>query len=161
MVRLGYQGRATPLGTHVTPGNKLWVNQALAPPARSLARAREMLAGAGFSWNAAGTLLDRAGTPVEFTLITNAGNAARVKLAAIAEDDLRQLGMRARLVPLENRALLDRVFETHDYDAAVMALASGDVDPNSEMNVWLSGGATHLWRLRGARWRTGRGRSTT
>jgi peptide/nickel transport system substrate-binding protein len=39
------------------------------------------------------------------------------------------------------------VFQTHDYDAAVMALASGDVDPNSEMNVWVSSGSTHLWRL--------------
>jgi peptide/nickel transport system substrate-binding protein len=147
MVRLAYQGRATALGTHVTPGNKLWVNEALAPPARSVARAKEMLAGAGFTWNAEGALLDRRRQPVEFTVVTNAGNATRVKLATIVEDDLRQLGMRAQLVPLENRALLDRVFQTHDYEAAVMALASGDVDPNSEMNVWLTSGATHLWRL--------------
>jgi len=28
-----------------------------------------------------------------------------------------------------------------------MALASGDVDPNGEINVWLSSGPTHLWRL--------------
>lgn len=147
MVRLAFQGRATPLGTHVTPGNKLWVNQALAAPARSLTRARELLSGAGFSWNAEGTLLDPGGGPVEFTIITNAGNAARVKLATVAEDDLRQLGMAARLVPIENRSLIDRVFQSHDYDAAVMALRSGDVDPNSEMNVWLSSGPTHLWRL--------------
>lgn len=147
MVRLAYQGRATALGTHVTPGNKLWVNAALAPPARSLARARELLAGAGFTWNAEGALLDGTGTPVAFTIVTNAGNATRVRLAAVAEDDLRQLGMRAQLVPLENRALIDRVFQSHDYDAAVMALRSGDVDPNGEMNVWLSTGPTHLWRL--------------
>jgi peptide/nickel transport system substrate-binding protein len=147
MVRLAFQGRATALGTHVTPGNKLWVNQALAAPARSLARARALLAGAGFTWDAEGTLLDATRTPVEFTIVTNAGNAARVKLATVAEDDLRQLGMRARLVPIENRSLIDRVFQSHDYDAAVMALRSGDVDPNSEMNVWLSRGPTHLWRL--------------
>lgn len=147
MSRLAYQGRATPLGTHVTPGNRLWVNEALPPPARSLATARQRLASAGFSWNAEGALVDRAGAVVEFTVVTNAGNATRVKLATVLEDDLKQLGMRARLVPLENRALLDRVFQTHDYDTAVMALASGDVDPNSEMNVWLSGGPTHLWRL--------------
>jgi peptide/nickel transport system substrate-binding protein len=148
MARLAYQGRATPLGTHVTPGNKLWVNESLAAPARSLADARERLAGAGFTWNAEGVLLDREARAVEFTVIVNAGNATRVKLATVLEDDLRQLGMRAQLVPIENRALLDRVFQTHDYDAAVMALVSGDVDPNSEMNVWISSGATHLWRLR-------------
>jgi peptide/nickel transport system substrate-binding protein len=147
IVRLAYQGRATALGTHVTPGNKLWVNAALAPPARSLARAREILAGAGFTWDASGTLLDAGGAPVELTIVTNAGNAVRVKIAAVVEDDLRQLGMRAQLVPLDNRALLDRIFQSHDYDAAVMALGSGDVDPNSEMNVWLSSGPTHLWHL--------------
>jgi peptide/nickel transport system substrate-binding protein len=147
MARLAYGGRGTPLGTHVTPGNRLWVNERLKPPAPSPAAARARLAAGGFTWNAEGALVDRTGAVVEFTIVTNAGNTARVKLASVLEDDLRQLGMRARLVPLENRALLDRVFQTREYDTAVMALASGDVDPNSEMNVWLSTGSTHLWRL--------------
>ena len=148
IARLVYRGRATPLGTHVTPGNKLWVNAALAtPPPRSLARAREILSAAGFTWDDAGALRDPRGTPVELTLTTNAGNAVRVKIASVVEDDLRQLGMKAQLVPLDNRALLDRIFQSHDYDTAVMALGSGDVDPNSEMNVWLSSGPTHMWHL--------------
>jgi peptide/nickel transport system substrate-binding protein len=146
MVRLVYKGRATPLATQVTPGNKLWLNTALPRPQRSLARARQLLAGAGFTWKE-GRLHDAAGAPVEFTVVTNAANAQRVQMATIAQADLRELGIEAQIVPLENRGLLDRVFKTHDYEAAVMALASGDVDPNGEMNVWLSGGATHLWSL--------------
>jgi peptide/nickel transport system substrate-binding protein len=145
MVQLVYQGRGTPLASHVTPGNRLWVNHALPPPARSLSRARQLLAGAGFSWNAEGTLVDGGGARVEFTVLTNAANASRVQLATILQDDLRQLGMGVQVVPLENRALLDRVFQTHDYEAAVMTLGSGDVDPTSEMGVWLSSGPTHLW----------------
>jgi peptide/nickel transport system substrate-binding protein len=147
IVRLVYQGRATPLGTHVTPGNKLWVNSTLAAPTRSLARAREILGAAGFTWDDSGAMRDPGGAPVAFTIVTNAGNAVRVKIASVVEDDLRQLGMQAQLVPLDNRALLDRIFQTHEYDAAVMALGSGDADPNGEMNVWLSSGATHLWHL--------------
>jgi len=50
--------------------------------------------------------------------------------------------MRVQVVPLEFRAVLDRVFQTHDYEAAVLALGGGDVDPNSQMNVWLSSAAT-------------------
>jgi peptide/nickel transport system substrate-binding protein len=145
MVQLVYQGRGTPLASHVTPGNKLWVNRALPPPARSLSRARQLLAGVGFSWNAEGTLVDGSGARVEFTVLTNAANASRMQMATILQDDLRQLGMGVQIVPLENRALLDRVFQSHDYEAAVMALGSGDVDPNGEMNVWLSSGPTHLW----------------
>ena len=146
MVQLVYQGRAASLTSHVTPGNKLWVNRALSPPARSLSRARELLAGAGFAARD-GTLRDRAGTPVEFTIVTNAANAARVRLATIIQDDLRPLGIGVQVVPMENRALLDRVLQSHDYEAALMSLAGGDADPTSEMNVWLSSGATHLWHL--------------
>jgi peptide/nickel transport system substrate-binding protein len=146
MVRLVYQGRGTALGTHVTPGNKLWVNGALPRPQRSLARARTLLGEAGFTWKG-GRLHDAGGAPVGFTIVTNAANAQRVQMATIAQADLRELGIEAQVVPLENRGLLDRVLKTHDYDAAIMALASGDVDPNGEMNVWLSGGPTHLWGL--------------
>ncbi len=130
MVRLVSRGRATPLATHVTPGNRLWVNRTLVPPARSPDRARELLARAGFSWKD-GALRDGAGAPVEFTIVTNSANAARVQMATIVQDDLRELGIRVQVVPLENRALLDRVFQSHDYEAALMALGSGDVDPTS------------------------------
>jgi peptide/nickel transport system substrate-binding protein len=146
MVRLVYEGRATPLAGHVTPGNRLWLDTALPRPQRSLARARELLGRAGFVTRN-GQLRDAAGTPVTFTIVTNAANAARVQMATIIQDDLREIGMQAQVVPLENRALLDRVLKSHDYDAAVMAVAGGDADPNGEMNVWVSSGPTHLWRV--------------
>jgi peptide/nickel transport system substrate-binding protein len=148
IVKLVHQGRATPLGTPVTPGNKLWVHAGLAtPPPPSLASAREYLVRAGFTRTADGGLVDGAGSPVEFSIITNAANAARVQTAVIVQEDLRQLGMRVNVVPLESRAVAQRVLQTHDYDVALMALGSGDVDPNGEINVWLSSGKTHLWHL--------------
>jgi len=146
MVRLVYQGRATALSSHVTPGNRLWLNTALPRPSRSLVRARTLLGQAGFVLKD-GELRDATGSPVVFTIVTNAANAARVQMATIIQDDLREIGIQAQVVPLENRALLDRVLKTHDYDAALMAVASGDADPTSEMNVWVSSGPTHLWRL--------------
>lgn len=146
IVRLTYRGRATPLWGHVPPGNKLWVNQALPKPARSLDRARQQLRGAGFSWLPDGTLIDDRRQPVAFTLLTNAGNAERAQIATIIQDDLKQLGMRVGVVTLDLRAMLDRVTTSHDYDACVLGLTGGDGDPNSEMNVWLSSGPTHLWR---------------
>jgi peptide/nickel transport system substrate-binding protein len=50
-----------------------------------------------------------------------------------------------QVVPLEFRSLLDRVMQTKDYDACVLGLGSFDADPNSDINVWLSSGGTHLW----------------
>jgi len=145
IVRLAYGGRATPLWGHVPPGNKLWVNRSLPKPGRSIEHARQLLQKAGFAWKADGTLVDKEGQPVEFTVVTNAGNTERIQIATIIQDDLKQLGMRVSVVTLELRALLDRLLTTHEYDACVLGLGAGDGDPNSEMNVWLSSGSTHLW----------------
>ena len=145
IVRLTYRGRATPLWGHVPPGNTSWRNQSLPRPARSIERAKQLLQKEGFSWQADGTLIDEQGQAVEFTLLTNSGNAERMQIATIIQDDLKRLGMRVGVVTLDLRALLDRALTTHDYDAIVLGLTGGDGDPNSEMNVWLSSGATHLW----------------
>jgi peptide/nickel transport system substrate-binding protein len=54
--------------------------------------------------------------------------------------------MRVHVVPFEFRAMIDRILNTHDYEAAILALGGGDADPNAELNVWLSSGPQHLWR---------------
>ncbi|HXN94126.1 MAG TPA: ABC transporter substrate-binding protein [Candidatus Acidoferrales bacterium] len=149
IVRLVYQGRGAALWGLVAPGNRRWGNEKLAHPARSLERARTLLKEAGFSWgadpNGESTLLDSGGKPVEFSILTSSSNADRAKMAALLQDDLKQLGMRVQVVPLEFRSLLDRVTQTKEYDACVMGIASFDADPNSDINVWLSSGGTHLW----------------
>lgn len=91
--------------------------------------------------------MDSQNRPVEFSIVVSSSNNQRGKIATIIQDDLGKLGMDVHVVPLEFRALLDRVFQTFDYDAAVMGLGGGDADPNPEMNVWLSSGSTHLWHL--------------
>jgi peptide/nickel transport system substrate-binding protein len=106
-----------------------------------------MLKSAGFTWNGSGQLLDRSGQPVEFSIATSSSNAQRMKMATLLQDDLSQLGMEVHVVLLDFRAMIDRVFQSFDYEAAIMGLGGGDADPNPEMNVWLSSGSTHLWRM--------------
>jgi peptide/nickel transport system substrate-binding protein len=149
IVRLVYQGRGAGLWGLVTPGNRRWGNEKLAHPPQSLERARTLLKEAGFSWSTGSsgesTLLDSGGKPVEFSILTSSSNADRAKMAALVQDDLKQLGMRVQVVPLEFRSLLDRVTQTKEYDACLMGIVSFDADPNSDINVWLSSGGTHLW----------------
>jgi len=147
IARLVFRGRGVPLWGNVTPGNRLWVNTSLPHPARSVADARAMLKAAGYSWRGDGTLVDRQGQKVEFTIATSASNAQRAQMATLIQADLKELGMDVRVVPLEFRALVDRVFESFDYDASVFGLGGGDADPNGEMNVWMSRGTNHLWHL--------------
>jgi peptide/nickel transport system substrate-binding protein len=147
IVKLVYAGRGQPLWGNVSPSNKLWMDQSLPHPARSVERARDLLKSAGFSWRHDGRLLDSQNRPVEFSIVASSSNNQRTRIATMIQDDLSQLGMDVHVVPLEFRALLDRVFQTFDYEAAVMGLGGGDADPNPEMNVWLSSGSTHLWHL--------------
>lgn len=151
IVRLVYNGRATSLWGHVAPGNKLWVDSQIARPPRSLERARSLLQLAGFSWKGDGSLLDPHGNAVEFSILTSSSNAQRVKMATLIQDDLKQLGMNVHIASLEFRAVVDRVLNSYDFEAAIMGLGGGDADPNSEMNVWLSSGGAHLWRANQAK----------
>jgi peptide/nickel transport system substrate-binding protein len=149
IVRLVYQGRGAPIWGLVTPGNRRWGNEKLAHPPRSIDRAHALLKDAGFSWivgpDGESVLHDSEGKPVEFSILTSSSNADRSKMAALLQDDFKQLGMHVQVVPLEFRSLLDRVTQTREYDACVMGIASFDADPNSDINVWLSSGGTHLW----------------
>ena len=149
IVRLVYQGRGAALWGLVAPGNRRWGNEKLAHPPRSLDRARTLLKEAGFTWSngpdGESTLQDSEGNAVEFSILTSSSNADRAKMAALIQDDLKQLGMRVQVVPFEFRSLLDRVTQTKEYDACVMGIASFDADPNSDINVWLSSGGAHLW----------------
>jgi len=147
IVKLVYGARGTPLWGNVGPGNKVWLNHAIPHPQRSLENARQLLKSAGFSWGSTGQLLDSSGKPVEFSIVTSSSNTQRMKMATLVQDDLSHLGIQVQVVSLDFRAMLDRVFQSFDYDAAIMGLGGGDPDPNPEMNVWLSNGATHLWHL--------------
>src|ERR1700681_3400459 len=147
IVRLVYGTRGAPLWGNVGPGNKLWINQSIPHPPRSLETARQLLKSAGYSWNASGQLVDPGGRAVEFSIITSSSNSQRMKMATLVQDDLSGLGIQVHVVPLEFRAMIDRVFQSFDYDAAIMGLGGGDADPNPEMNVWSSSGTSHLWHL--------------
>lgn len=150
MVRLAYRGHATPLWGHVTPARPGWFNAALPRPARSLEQARAHLREAGYRWDGAGRLLSPRGVLVTFTIASSASNPVYGQLAAVIQEDLRQLGMQVNAVALEFRSLIDRVTVKKDFDTAVMALRPGETDPAADLNVLLSSGPTHLWNLGGA-----------
>ncbi|MGC2403465.1 MAG: ABC transporter substrate-binding protein [Acidobacteriaceae bacterium] len=147
ITRLVYRGRATPLWTPVTPANNFWVNTAIPHPARSVESARKLLASAGFSWRDDGTLIDASGLPVDFSIITSASSLQRIQMATMIQADLKDLGIHVQVVPLEFHSVVDRIFQTHDYEAAVLGLGGGDIGPNSVMNVWMSSGNDHVWDI--------------
>jgi peptide/nickel transport system substrate-binding protein len=145
MAQIVYRGRATPIWGHVTSGNRLWYSNRIPHPERSIPRAKEQLEMAGFRWNANGQLTDSAGRRVEFSMLVSTSSPERMQMATMLQADFARLGIAVTVVPLEFRSLLDRVTNTRQFDSVVLGLGNGDADPNSELNVWLSSGATHLW----------------
>ena len=147
IVKLVYQGRASALVTNVTPAYKPWINTAIPVPKRSVDRARQLLKAAGFSWKADGKLIDPSGLPVEFSILVSSSNGQRSQMATLVQDDLKQLGMNVSVSTMEFRAMADRILDAHNFDTAMLGLGGGDVDPNPAMSMWMSTGATHMWRM--------------
>ncbi len=150
IVRLAYRGRARPLSVPVTAGNELWIDKALPLPTRSLERSRSLLRGSGFSWSSGGALTSPRGAPVTFSIAFNAGKPEQAQMAVLIQQDLKELGITVTLDALEFHSFLDRLFTSFKYEAAIIALAGGDSDPNSELNVLSSKGNAHVWRLQSA-----------
>ena len=147
IVDLAYGGRATPVGGHITPANKLYYDNRVKAPEPSIEKARALLEEAGFAFR--GDQLFDGETLVELTLVTNSSNSRRVQTATVIQEDLRRLGVTLHVVPLDFGALLDRVYDSFDYEIGLLGLGRGGLDPNASLNVWLSGGDSHLWRLDG------------
>ena len=148
IVKLVYQGRGSSLSSQVTDGNRRWRADSVAEYAYDPRRAEAMLREAGFRRNGAGPMLDPDGRPVEFSLMVSATNQARRKMATLIQDDLAQIGIKVRLQPTEFGVMTDAVLKTRKFDSALWGIVSGDADPNSEMNVWTSGGTLHVWNLK-------------
>jgi peptide/nickel transport system substrate-binding protein len=144
LCRVVYRGHASPGIGPFSRANLFWFNQALAPHAFDLAEARRLLALDGFRLDGK-TLRDRAGHPVEFSLVTNSGNRSRERIGAMLQQDLAALGVKLNFVPLDFASLIERMSKTFHYEAALLGLLNVDLDPNGQMNVWLSSAAQHQW----------------
>jgi peptide/nickel transport system substrate-binding protein len=144
LCRIVYRGHATPASGPVSPANHLWANTSVKTPAYRPEQALKDLAQGGFKF-ANGTLTDAAGHRVEFTIVTNSGNQARAKTAAMMQQDLAQIGVKLNIATLDFPALLERMNKTSDYDAILLGLVNVDIDPNLQMNIWLSESEMHSW----------------
>ncbi|HSY31070.1 MAG TPA: ABC transporter substrate-binding protein [Verrucomicrobiae bacterium] len=144
LARVVFAGYATPAFGPVSPSNQFWFNAKLPAPKHDPKAALALIAGAGFQLQN-GTLKDSMGNRVEFTLITNSGNAAREKMATMIQQDLSDIGISVKVVTLDFPSLIERITRTFDYDACLLGLVNTDLDPNSQMTVWLSSGENHQW----------------
>jgi peptide/nickel transport system substrate-binding protein len=142
--RVVYRGHAQPAVGPFSPANKIWFNARLKPQTYSSDEALKALQSEGFRMEN-GALKDKDGNAVIFSIITNAGNKQRERMATLIQDDLQKIGVHVNVVTLDFPSLIERMTQSFDYEAILLGLTNVDLDPNGEMNVWLSSSENHQW----------------
>jgi peptide/nickel transport system substrate-binding protein len=142
--RIVYNGHAQPAVGPVSPANKFWFNSALKPEAHNPQAALERLQADGFHLQN-GTLLDKSNNPVEFSIVTNAGHKPRERMGVLMQEDLGKIGIKVNLVPLDFPSLIERISQKFNYECAMLGFRNVGLDPNDQMNIWLSSAENHAW----------------
>jgi len=144
MARIAFRGHARPAVGPISPANQFWYNTKLQPHPFNQKSALERLSQDGFRLQD-GVLRDRDGHAVEFSIVTNSGNKYRERMATMMQQDLSGIGIKLNIVTLDFPSLIERITRTFDYEACLLGLVNNDLDPDSQMNVWLSSGDSHQW----------------
>ncbi|MBV8731848.1 MAG: ABC transporter substrate-binding protein [Acidobacteriia bacterium] len=144
LCRIVYRGHAQPGIGPFSPANRFWFNQKLKAHAFDPKLAEHLLAADGFR-KEKDVLRDSSGQPVEFSIITNSGNKARERAAAMIQQDLAAVGIRLNIVTLDFPALIQRITRSFQYETCLLGLTNVDLDPDGQMNMWLSSSADHAW----------------
>jgi peptide/nickel transport system substrate-binding protein len=145
MVDTVMHGFGKPAVSYLSPENQQFYNPNLSDYPYDLDRARQLLAEGGYvDRDGDGVLEDRNGTPIEFTLYTNAGNQLREKLCAMLKQDWESLGIKVNFKALDFGLLVEKLDVTFDWDAMVMGF-TGSVEPHNAANLLRSSGNLHLW----------------
>jgi len=142
--RVVFRGHAQPAVGPVSPANKFWFNSKLQPEAYSPDTALKALQDDGFRLEN-GTLKDKDGNEVVFSIITNSGNKSRERMATMIQEDLQKIGIHVNVVTLDFPSLIERMTQSFDYEAILLGLTNVGLDPSEQMNVWLSSSENHQW----------------
>ena len=142
--RVVFNGHAQPAVGPVSPANKFWFNSKLKAEPYRPAAALQRLQADGFRLQN-GALFDKAANAVEFSIATNAGSKARERMAVMVQEDLGKLGIKVNVVTLDFPSLIERISQKFNYEAAMLGFRNVDLDPNGQMNIWLSSAEDHAW----------------
>ena len=144
LARVVFRGHAQPAIGPVSPANRFWFNTKLTVEPCSPDNALKILQKEGFHLEN-GTLKDAQGNEVVFSIITNSGNQSRERMATMIQQDLQKIGIHVNVVTLDFPSLIERMTQSFDYEAILLGLTNVGLDPNEQMNVWLSSSENHQW----------------
>ena len=144
LARVAFSSHAKPALGPVSPANRLWFDNNLKTTPYDTNSSLRRLQQDGFHLDK-NVLRDKEGHEVEFSIITNAGNKYRERMATMIQQDLGKIGIKVNVLTLDFPSMIERMTQSFNYEAALLGLANVDVDPNAQMTVWMSSGDNHQW----------------
>lgn len=145
IARLAYRGNAVPATSPAGAANTRFHHAKLKPLTYDVTAAQKALLAAGFKRSGEGPLTDAQGHPLEFSVMTNASNKARQRVAVLLQQDLAKVGIKLNIVSLDFPSLVERLTRTYNYETCLLSLSNIDVDPVNQANLWTSSGTNHPW----------------
>jgi peptide/nickel transport system substrate-binding protein len=104
-------------------------------------KAKELLVGAGFKYDARGQLFDAESHRVRFTMILPAGSRSSQQFAAQMQQDLKAIGIQLDLNPVDFNVMVESV-GNRNWECYFISYTGG-VEPNDGSNYWVSSGTSH------------------
>ena len=144
IIRGVFFNRANILHGYVSPKNKFWYNDAIRKYPYSPEKSRKLFEEMGFKLKN-GKLIDAAGNPVAFSLMTNSSNGLRMEMATVFKENMADLGIEVELQFLDFNTIVTKTSDSFDYEACMLGLGGGVPDPFSGKDVLMSGGRLHQW----------------
>ena len=146
LINIVLNGMGEPIPGPVPSAVRAFFNDRLPPYRHDPDRARLLLKKAGFSYRGS-WLYDGDGHRVTIILLTNTESPERVQMAQILQANLKEVGIKIRIVPLQFNMLATMVTSSFRWEMLLFGL-TGVLDPHGDTSVWKSSGFLHLWNPR-------------
>ena len=146
MINNTFRGLGEPQTSHISVQSPYYIapEDGLTVYDHNPEKAKELLLNAGFQYNQENELLDREGTQVRFTLITNSGNKTREAMGAQIKQDLSKIGIKVDFQPISFNALVAKLTDSLDWDCHLIGFGGG-IEPNGGATLWAPDGRLHVF----------------
>lgn len=141
-----YKGRATPQYVHLNQHNPFF-HTGLTDYPYDVEAARQLLRQSGFYWNEKQELFDAEGHRVRFELTTNSANIERDATCSLLRRQWRKLGIEVDYKPVTFSVLVQKMHDSHRWEAMMVGLASNSLEPHFSSSRWRLDGRMHLFNM--------------
>ncbi len=113
-----------------------WYNPNVRKYPHDVAKAKQLLAEAGWTGAGKGGPLKKGDQPFEFTILTNQGNELRARCAEIIQRRLGEIGIKVKIRTVEWAAFINDFIDKRNFEAVILGWSMGQ-DPDI-YDIWHS-----------------------